>query len=102
MPTCFACGSPISKGQNVQRLVYTGSSVGGFNLSTNVLLNWALNSALSKRKMNVRSYYSLRSVCQSCASRIDQRQKDRMLLALKAIGIILVCTCALLVARLLL
>ena len=62
MSTCYLCGSQIPKGQTVRKRVYTGSSVGGFNLSTNPILNWVLNLGLSNRRTTIRNYYSVRTV----------------------------------------
>ena len=77
MSSCFVCGRQIPRGQDIRKRIYTGSSVGGFNLSSSVLLNWILNSVINKRRVSVRSYYSVRTVCSSCAITIDQIEKKR-------------------------
>jgi hypothetical protein len=75
MATCYLCGSQIPQGQGIRRRVNTGVSVGGFNLSTNPVVAWILNSLLTKRAAAFRSYYSLRTVCSTCARTIDARER---------------------------
>jgi hypothetical protein len=89
MSSCFICGKQITKGQELRKRIYTGSSVGGFNFSSSVLLNWILNSAINKRRVSVRSYYSVRTVCPSCAISIEQAERAKMALALKSVGLLI-------------
>ena len=77
--SCFVCGSQIPKGRELRKSVYVGASVGGFNLSSNVVLNWLLNAALSKRRVGIRSYYGLRTICQNCAIAMEKEEKKRLL-----------------------
>jgi len=77
MATCFICANHIPTAQVVRRRVYTGASVGGFNLSSNVFVNWLLNSAIRKRPTSVRSYYAIRTVCPSCAIALDKAERRR-------------------------
>jgi hypothetical protein len=67
MSKCFRCATDLSPTQHVRRRVYTGASVGGFNLLSNVALNWLLNSAIARRPVSIRSNYSIRTVCPGCA-----------------------------------
>jgi hypothetical protein len=75
MPSCYLCGSIIQTGQGVRRRLHSGASVSGFNFSSNVLLNWLLNSLLSKRPARLRNYYSLHTICANCAMRLDAQQQ---------------------------
>jgi predicted nucleic acid-binding Zn ribbon protein len=90
MATCFICGARIPNGHDVRRRVYTGTSVGGFNLSSSVALNWLLNSVLAKRRMGVRSYYSVRTICHGCSTSLDkvERRKAAIIFILVAIAML--------------
>jgi hypothetical protein len=103
MATCYACGTVLSKGHGIRKTVHTGSSVGGFNLSSNVPLNWALNnilnqwvfsSILNRRNASVRSFYSVRTLCATCAARLDMAEKRKLvaLLTLPVAGALIVLT----------
>jgi len=81
--SCYLCGRPLSKGQGLRKTVHTGASVTGFNISSNVLLNWALNSALRQRYAGIRNYYSVRMLCAPCASRLDQADRQKLIAVLK-------------------
>jgi hypothetical protein len=86
MANCFKCGQVIQSGMGLKKTVYTGASVGGFNISTNVVLNVVLNSFLSKGRVSVRSYYSQRLLCPACAAALDLQER-RKLLGVAAIAI---------------
>jgi hypothetical protein len=88
MSACSVCGRTIPKGREVRKRIYTGSSVGGFNFLSSVVLNWGVNSLLNRRPVGIRSYYSFRTVCQNCAASIDQAERQKLQWALKAIGIV--------------
>jgi hypothetical protein len=79
MASCFVCGCTILKGTAIRRAVYTGSSVGGFNLASNLVLNLILNSLLSRRRPSVRSYYSTRTICLSCDSALTIRERRKLM-----------------------
>jgi len=79
MANCFICGCVIPKGAEIRRTVYTGSSVGGFNIFSNVLLNLIVNSLISKRRQSVRSYYSTRTVCSSCDADLAMRERRKII-----------------------
>jgi hypothetical protein len=81
--SCYLCGRPLSKGQGLRKTVHTGASVTGFNISSNVLLNWALNSALRQRYAGIRNYYSVKMLCAPCASRLDQTERQKLIAVLK-------------------
>jgi len=77
--TCYICGSDIPKGQGQRKQVYTGFSIGGFNFSSIAFVSWFLNSLLKKRVANIRSYYSLKAVCDNCAASIDLAERRKLL-----------------------
>ena len=77
MPSCYLCGSHIPGGQGLRRPVHTSATVGGFNLSSNVPLNWFLNSLISKRPARIWNSYSLRTICPTCAMNLDTQQRTR-------------------------
>jgi hypothetical protein len=77
MASCFICGVLILKGAEIRRTVHTGSSVGGFSISSNVVLNLIVNSLISKRRQSVRSYYSTRTVCSSCDTVLAMRERRK-------------------------
>jgi predicted nucleic acid-binding Zn ribbon protein len=79
MTSCFICGRLIPKGAEIRRTVHTGSSVGGFNISSNVVLNLIVNSLISKRRQSVRSYYSTRTVCSSCDTDLAMHERRKIL-----------------------
>jgi predicted nucleic acid-binding Zn ribbon protein len=83
MAACFVCGCVIPKGTEIRRTVHTGSSVGGFNIFSNVMLNLLVNSLLLKRRQSVRSYYSTKTVCSSCDKNLAKRERR------KAFGLLL-------------
>jgi hypothetical protein len=78
MATCYLCGLDLPKGQGQRKLVYTGFSIGGLDLSSIALLSWLLNSLVKRRAASIRSYYSLKTVCDSCAARIDLAEKRKL------------------------
>src|SRR5260370_39613827 len=78
MATCFLCGCAIPKGTEIRKMVYTGASVGGFNLFSYVVVNWMLNSLLSNRRQSIRSYYSTRTICPSCNTKIDTGERRKI------------------------
>ena len=84
MATCFVCGSVLSKGAGVKKSVYTGASVGGFNLSSNIWLNVLLNSMFGDARSRARSYYSQKSVCSACADEIAARERRKITLLIVA------------------
>jgi uncharacterized membrane protein YkvI len=84
------CGGAIAKGGGFRKRVYTGSSVGGFNLSSSVVLNWLANSIIGRRRVGVRSYYSYRTVCQSCAAALDEWERKKLLAIGGIIGALLI------------
>jgi hypothetical protein len=65
----------------VRRMVYTDASVGGFDLFSNVVINWMLNSLVSNRRQSIRSYYSMRTICASCNTNISARERRRVIAA---------------------
>ncbi len=82
MATCYVCEKSLEKENAKWRTFYTGASVGGFNLSSNVVLNVVLNSIFAKRRTQVRSYYAQRAVCSKCAMRVDGRERIKFLILL--------------------
>jgi hypothetical protein len=88
--SCYVCGTSLPKGHGVRKTVHTGASVTGFNISSNVLLNWAVNSALRQRYAGIRNFYSVKTLCAPCASRLDlaERQKIIAFVKLAAVGAI--------------
>jgi len=78
MASCFICGRVIPKGAELRRTVYTGSSVGGFNIFSNVVLNLIMNSLISKRRQSIRSYYSIRTVCSGCDTELATRERRKL------------------------
>jgi hypothetical protein len=89
MSECFICGAAIARGGSIRKRVYTGSSVGGLNLSSSIVLNWMANSIISKRRPTIRSYYSYRTVCPSCSASLDDWERKKRLAALAVISIVL-------------
>jgi predicted nucleic acid-binding Zn ribbon protein len=89
MAECFVCGAAIPKGGGIRKRVYTGSSVGGFNLFNSVVLSWLANSMISRRRPSVRSYYSFRTVCSSCAVAIDGWERKKRLAIIALLGVFL-------------
>lgn len=81
MANCYLCGNAIQKGSEVRSHVYTGASVQGFNVSSNILINWALNSLLSKKRASVRSVYSIKTLCPSCDASYSASQRRKVLVA---------------------
>src|SRR5262249_39997180 len=101
MASCYSCGTMLPTGQGIRKTVHTGSSVGGFNLSSNVLLNWGLNNILNhwilprilnRSNATVRSFYSVKTLCASCAGRLDLAEKRKLL------GLLVLVTAAALIA----
>jgi hypothetical protein len=82
MPSCYICGSPTQTGNAVRKSVHTGASISGFNFSSNVPLNWLVNSVIRKRPVGIRNSYSLRTLCSNCAAALDANEayKRRVLL----------------------
>jgi hypothetical protein len=80
MATCFLCGCAIPRGQGNRRRVNTGHSIGGFNLASNPVLGWLLNSALSKRLAPIRSFYSLQTLCAVCTIKHAAAEKRTVLI----------------------
>ena len=58
----------------------------GFNVSTNVVFNWVLNSLLANRQTTIRSYYSLRTVCPACAAQIQNSERRKFIVVLMEAG----------------
>lgn len=81
MANCFMCGSAIQKGSEIRSHVYTGASVQGFNVSSNILINWALNSLLSRKRASVRSFYSVKTLCPSCDASYSASQRRKFFVA---------------------
>jgi hypothetical protein len=95
MASCYFCGTILPTGQGLRKTVHTGSSVGGFNLSSNVLLNWGFNSILNhwilpsifnRRNPSVRSFYSVKTLCGTCAARLDMAEKRKLVALLVVAG----------------
>ena len=86
MANCFICGCAIPKGAELRRTVYTGASVGGFNIFSNVILNFVLNSLLSNKRQSVRSYYSTRTICSSCDKALATRERHKIIGVLMLVG----------------
>jgi hypothetical protein len=101
MATCFLCGCAIPKGTEVRRMVYTGASIGGFNLFSNVVVNWMLKSLLSNRRQIIRSHYSKRTLCPSCNTNIDlgERRKMTAVLLLSLLVVVLLAIGSLIVLQ---
>lgn len=78
MPSCYLCGLHIPRGQELRRPVHTGATIAGFNLSSNVPLNWFLNSLLFRRLARIRNSYSLVTICPACAINLDEQERRRM------------------------
>jgi len=97
MASCYLCDAPIPKGQSLRKRVYTGLSIGGFNFSSNLVLNWILNSIFNRSRASVRSYYSIRTICPNCAVRIDIANK-RKVLTILILGLVAALVLALIVA----
>ena len=85
MPTCYVCGCAIPKGQGSRRRVNTGYSVAGFNFSANPFMSLFLNSLVRKRPTSLRSYYSLQTLCASCAATNDARERRKILILALAV-----------------
>jgi hypothetical protein len=81
MPTCYFCGSAIPKGQGDRRRVNTGYSIAGFNFTTRPVFGWVINSLVSNRKANIRSYYSMRTLCARCAAKRDTVERRVLLVS---------------------
>jgi hypothetical protein len=65
--------------------VHSGMSVSGFNFSSKPMVNLFINGIIKSRIRTVRNYYSLRTVCPSCAAAV-RRSERNTLIALLAIG----------------
>jgi predicted nucleic acid-binding Zn ribbon protein len=94
MASCYVCGTPLPKGQVLRKSVHTGASVAGFDMSSIVLLNWALNSILRRRYAGIRNYYSVKTLCAPCASSLDLAEKRKLIavLTVVAVGALIVAT----------
>jgi hypothetical protein len=84
MPTCYVCGCAIPRGQGRRRRVNTGYSVAGFNFSSNPVMSLLLNSLVRKRQTPLRSYYSLQTLCTTCAAANDARERWKALIVVLA------------------
>ncbi len=74
---CYLCGAPLARGQGVRRNVNSGSSVAGL-FSTPPSLLLIVVSLLARGKMpSIRSYFALRTLCPSCAQRLDAQRSSR-------------------------
>ena len=73
MASCYHCGK---KGASYRRYINTGSSYGG----------WVSNRS---RGTSYRSYYGLRTLCESCAARVDKWRNIGWSIAFFIIAIIL-------------
>jgi hypothetical protein len=87
MAECFVCGVAIAKGGGIRKRVYTGSSVGGFNLFNSIVLNWLANSIVRGRPSSIRSYYSYRTVCNSCAVAIEAWERRKRVAIIAIVGL---------------
>jgi hypothetical protein len=99
MSECFICGAAIVRGGGVRKRVYTGSSVGGFNLSSSVVINWMANSFIGNRRATIRSYYSYRTVCPTCAASLDDWERKKLLTVIGVIALVLAVAVFTVVAR---
>jgi hypothetical protein len=99
MVGCFVCGCVIPKGTEIRRSIYTGASIGGFNLSSNIVVNWALNSLLSNRRQSVRSYYSKKTVCPSCNANISKNERRKTIAVLLILCFVFMVGIALYIGR---
>jgi hypothetical protein len=92
MSACSVCGRTIPKEREVQKRIYKGLSVSGFNSSSNILLNWGLNSLLNRRPIGVgfahcdghthlsdRNSQQLHALSPRCRDRIQQPKISAML-----------------------
>src|SRR5215208_7503974 len=84
---CFLCGTSVAKGQGIRRNLNTGTSVAGlFSTPPSFLL--IVISVLAKGRMpSIRSYFALRTLCPSCAQRLDAQRSSRRKIALFVIGV---------------
>lgn len=89
MANCYLCGTKISGSQVVRMNMHVGTSVGGFNLSLNVLFNLLLNGVLQRRLPSVRSYYSKRNVCATCAATVQENEARKIAWLIKGALIVL-------------
>src|SRR5712671_846958 len=80
MASCYVCGKALPKGKGVKKNIYTGASVGGFNMSSNIWLNVLLNSLFGDKRSRARSYYAQRSVCPDCAVGLDAKDRRNVTL----------------------
>jgi hypothetical protein len=100
MASCFLCGIPIRKGTEVRRLVYSGSSIAGFNITSHFLLDAIINSAIGRRSPRVRSFYVSRIVCQTCNREANSKLFRRIILTVSiALLVILGAAAILAIAR---
>jgi hypothetical protein len=74
---------------DIRKSVHTGASVSGFNLSSNVPLNWFLNSLISKRPARIRNSYSLRTICATCEAKLDAQERARVKAIFWAAGVVI-------------
>ena len=80
-------------------MVYTGSSVGGFNIASNIVINFILNSLLSKRRQTLRSYYSIRTICSSCNNAMATRERHKIIGLLVLVTFLVLLGSIILIAR---
>jgi hypothetical protein len=82
MASCYLCGSQIPKGQALRKHVYTGLSIGGFSLFSNVFLDWIMNTGIRRRFAPVRSFYAVKTICGHCAASRAAADKQKLFVLL--------------------
>jgi hypothetical protein len=94
MPSCHICGVQLPRGGGIRREIRIGTSTGGF--SNRAPLFWseiiwaAVGSMISgrARRMRTRSYFSLRTICQSCSAHIDRQNKMELKILVGAMVVV--------------
>ena len=85
MSSCHLCGTSIPSGMGVRRKLRTGTNVSGMAFTSRPVIDWTINSIVKGRPVGIRNYYSVRTVCASCAQRLDERRLRQNKIALLAV-----------------
>jgi hypothetical protein len=94
MAGCYHCGTSLAKGQGVRRNVRTGTSVAGLFSSPPSLFLVVFAVLAGIKVPSTRSYFGLRSLCPTCAQRLDVRRALRRKAFLCLVGLMLIAAVA--------
>src|SRR5947207_15979590 len=87
MANCFLCGNSLKKGTEMRRLIYSGSSIAGFNVTSHCVIDVIINSLVLRRSPRVRSFYVSRVVCQTCNQEADRKSFQRLMIVFSVVTV---------------